>query len=112
MNAKSTSKTSRTDWSRVSAMKDRDIELTRAHPEGDPAHIVRGIVRKGLKPFSPKEAISLRVDPSVLDWFRAQGTGWQTQMNSVLKAYVEAASQAQGLTTRSTRTRAKAARAG
>lgn len=93
-------------------MKDRDIELSRAHPEGDPAHIVRGIVRKGLKPFSPKEAISLRVDPSVLDWFRAQGTGWQTQMNTVLKAYVEAVSQTQGLTTRSTRTRAKAARAG
>ena len=112
MNTKSTSKTSRTDWSRVSAMKDRDIELTRAHPAGDPAHIVRGIVRKGLKPFAPKEAISLRVDPSVLDWFRAQGTGWQTQINSVLKAYVEAASQARGLTTRSTRTRTKAARAG
>ena len=110
MNVKSTSKTSRTDWSRVSAMKDRDIELSRAHPEGDPAHIVRGIVRKGLKPFYPKEAISLRVDPSVLNWFRAQGAGWQTQMNSVLKAYVEAASQAPGLTSRSTRTRTKPAR--
>ena len=93
-------------------MKDRDIELTRAHPEGDPARIVRGIVRKGLKPFSPKQAISLRVDPSVLEWVRAQGTGWQTQMNSVLKAYVDAASRAQGLTVRSTRTRAKPARAG
>ena len=112
MNAKSTPKTSRTNWSRVSAMKDRDIELTRAHPEGDPAHIVRGIVRKGLKPFSLKKAISLRVDPSVLDWFRAQGTGWQTHMNAVLKAYVEAASQARSLSTRSRRTRAKAARAG
>ena len=93
-------------------MKDRDIELSRAHPEGDPAHIVRGIVRKGLKPFSAKQAISLRVDPLVLEWFRAQGTGWQTQMNSVLRAYVDAASQAQGLTARSTRTRAKPARAG
>ena len=93
-------------------MKDRDIGLSRNHPEGDTAHIVRGIVRKGLKPFSTKEAISLRVDPLVLDWFRAQGKGWQTQMNSVLKAYVEAASQAQSLTTRSTRTRAKAARTG
>jgi uncharacterized protein (DUF4415 family) len=93
-------------------MKDRDIGLTRAHPEGDPAHIVRGIVRKGLTPFSPKQAISLRVDPSVLEWFRAQGTGWQTQMNAVLKAYVDAASRAQVPTARSTRTRAKPARAG
>lgn len=93
-------------------MKDRAVELSRSHPEGDPAHIVRGIVRKGLKPYSPKQAISLRVDPSVLEWSRAQGTGWQTQMNSVLKAYVEAASQAQGLTARPARTRAKPARAG
>ncbi len=93
-------------------MKDRDIDVSRSHPEGDPAHIVRGIVRQGLKPYSAKQAISLRVDPSVLEWFRAQGAGWQTRMTSVLKAYVEAASQAQGLTVRSTRTRAKAARAG
>jgi len=93
-------------------MKDRDIDVSRAHPEGDPAHIVRGIVRRGLKPYSAKQAISLRVDPLVLEWFRAQGAGWQTRMTSVLKAYVEAASQTQGLTVRSTRTRAKAARAG
>ncbi|MBI2457918.1 MAG: BrnA antitoxin family protein, partial [candidate division NC10 bacterium] len=51
------------------------------------------IVRKGLKSFSPKRAISLRVDPDVLDWFRAQGAGWQTRMNAVLKAYKDAASQ-------------------
>ena len=73
-------------------MKDRDIVLSRHHPEGDPAHIVKGIVRRGLQPFSPKQAISLRVDPSVLEWFRTQGTGWQTRMNLVLKAYMEAAS--------------------
>ncbi|MBI2114970.1 MAG: BrnA antitoxin family protein [candidate division NC10 bacterium] len=54
---------------------------------------MRGIVRKGLKSFSPKQAISLRVDPDVLDWFRAQGAGWQTRMNAVLKAYKEAASR-------------------
>jgi uncharacterized protein (DUF4415 family) len=93
-------------------MKDRDIKVSRTHPEGDPAHIVRGIVRQGLKPYSAKQAISLRVDPSVLAWFRAQGAGWQTRMTSVLKAYVEAASQAQSPTARSTRPRAKAARAG
>jgi len=93
-------------------MKDRDIAISRTHPAGDPAHIVHGIVRQGLKPYAAKQAISLRVDPSVLEWFRAQGAGWQTRMTSVLKAHVEAASQEQGPTVRSTRTRAKAARAG
>ncbi|TAK68331.1 MAG: hypothetical protein EPO19_08660 [Betaproteobacteria bacterium] len=88
------------------------MDLSRTYPEGDPVHIVRGIVRQGLKPYSAKQAISLRVDPSVLEWFRAQGAGWQTRMNSVLKAYVEAASQTQGITVASTRPRAKSARAG
>lgn len=38
-----------------------------------------------------KEQIALRVDKEVLEWYRAQGTGWQTRMNAVLKAYRDAA---------------------
>ncbi len=37
-----------------------------------------------------KEAISLRVDQDVLAWFRAGGAGYQTRMNAVLRAYMEA----------------------
>lgn len=37
-----------------------------------------------------KEQIALRVDADVLAWYRAQGTGWQTRMNAVLKAYCDA----------------------
>jgi uncharacterized protein (DUF4415 family) len=37
-----------------------------------------------------KEQIALRVDKDVLDWYRAQGTGWQTRMNAVLKAFRDA----------------------
>jgi len=93
-------KASRTDWQRVGAQQDREIKTGRAHPEADPAHIVRGIVRKGLKPQPVKKAISLRVDPEVLAWFRAQGSGWQTRMNAVLRAYKEAASQSRRVTSR------------
>ena len=32
------------------------------HPEFDPKHVVRGIVRRGLKPVASKELISLRID--------------------------------------------------
>ena len=32
-----------------------------------------------------------RLDPEVLAWFRTQGPGYQTRMNAVLKAYMEAA---------------------
>jgi uncharacterized protein (DUF4415 family) len=55
------------------------------------AKIVKGIARKGLPQPARKAAISLRVDPEVLDWFRTQGPGYQTRMNTVLRAYMEAA---------------------
>ncbi len=100
MSGKFTSRASQTDWARVGSLKDRDIRVNRSHPEADPLHIVRGIVRKGLKPLSPKRAISLRVDPDVLEWFRAQGAGWQTLMNAVLRAYKEAASSSRAVARR------------
>ncbi|MBN8483055.1 MAG: BrnA antitoxin family protein [Xanthomonadales bacterium] len=37
-----------------------------------------------------KEQIALRVDKDVLEWYRAQGSGWQTRMNAVLKAFRDA----------------------
>lgn len=38
---------------------------------------------------SRKKLISLRVDPEVLDFFKAQGPGYQTRMNAVLQAYMQ-----------------------
>jgi len=37
----------------------------------------------------PKKQITLRLDAEVLQWFRAQGKGYQTLMNAVLKGYVD-----------------------
>lgn len=71
-------------------MKDRQIEASAEHPEADVRHIVRGIVRQGLKPVSSKMSISLRVDADVLDWFKAQGPGYQTRINAVLRAFKDA----------------------
>jgi uncharacterized protein (DUF4415 family) len=34
--------------------------------------------------------VTLRLDSDVLDWFKAQGRGYQTQINALLKAYMEA----------------------
>lgn len=37
-----------------------------------------------------KEQIALRLDADVLAWYRSLGSGWQTRMNAVLKAYRDA----------------------
>ena len=71
-------------------MKDQDINLTREHPEAEVKHIVRGIVRRGLKAVPAKASVSLRIDADVLQWFKAQGPGYQTRMNAVLRAFKDA----------------------
>ena len=38
----------------------------------------------------PKQAISLRIDQDILSWFRDGGPGYQTRMNAVLRAFVDA----------------------
>ena len=73
------------------ATKDGDIRRTNDHPEAAVRQIVRGVVRRGLKPVPPKAAISLRLDADVLDWFKAQGPGYQTRINAVLRAYKDEA---------------------
>jgi uncharacterized protein (DUF4415 family) len=69
-----------------------DAAPTGEHPEADIRHIVRGIVRRGLKPVPAKALVSLRVDRDVLEWFKAQGTGYQTRINAVLRAFRDASS--------------------
>ena len=71
-------------------MKGRQIKVSAEHPEADVRHIVRGIVRQGMRPVASKTSISLRVDADVLDWFKAQGRGYQTRINAVLRAFKDA----------------------
>jgi uncharacterized protein (DUF4415 family) len=84
-----TSKKSRTNWARVDAMKDEDIDFSDS-PEIAPEMFARAVVRKGLKPVQRKEQLTLRIDSDVLEWFRRQGQGYQTKINALLRAYMEA----------------------
>jgi uncharacterized protein (DUF4415 family) len=71
-------------------MSDRDIVLSAEHPEASVKHVIRGIVRRGLKPVPAKASISLRLDADVLEWLKAQGPGYQTRINAILRAFKEA----------------------
>ena len=87
---KSTSMQSKTDWARLKAEATLPGKATPEHPEANVRHIVRGIVRRGLQPLPAKASISLRVDQDVLEWFKAQGPGYQTRINTVLRAFRDA----------------------
>lgn len=45
-------------------------------------------VRLIMPSATTKQAISLRVDEDVLQWFKAQGKGHLSRMNAVLRAYM------------------------
>lgn len=95
MSKKVTSRPSGTDWGRLDAMEDRDIDRSDL-PEVEPRAFARALVRKGLRPVRPKEQVTLRLDSEVLAWFRSQGKGYQSKMNAILKAYKEAHQESAG----------------
>ncbi len=89
MSEKSITKESATDWERLDAMKDEDIDLSDM-PEVTPEMFARAVVRRGLEEPPRKKQVTIRLDSDVLAWFRAQGKGYQTRINALLRAYMEA----------------------
>lgn len=86
-NWKPTSIKSETDWKRLDAMTDEEIDLSDC-PEITPEIFAKGIVREGLAPSKKKTQVTLRIDNDVLEWFKSQGKGYQTKINSLLRAYI------------------------
>jgi uncharacterized protein (DUF4415 family) len=82
----------RTEWDRIRAMSEEEVEAAAA---GDPDALPLDQAfwreaRVALPRPGRKKHTGLRIDEDVLAWFRAHGPGYQTRMNAVLRAYVEA----------------------
>ena len=92
-----------TDWQRLRRMTDAQAQRGAArdpdNPPGDPAWLAAAHVVEPVK----KQAISLRLDPDVVDWFRNTGPRYQSRMNAVLRAFVEHQRQAEESRTKRTR---------
>lgn len=89
MNKKNTLTQSETDWERIRNMKDEDIDLSDA-AEATPEMFSRAVVRKNLKPVSRKPQLTLNLDQDVLEFFKTQESDYQTKINQLLRAYMEA----------------------
>lgn len=37
-----------------------------------------------------KQAVTIRLDADVLEWFKGQGAGYQTRINQLLRHYMQA----------------------
>jgi uncharacterized protein (DUF4415 family) len=90
MKKKSTSKKSQideTDWKRIDAMKDEDIDFSEI-PELTPEMFARAVLRQNFVPIPRKTQLTLRIDSDVVDWYKQQGRGYQTRINALLRAYM------------------------
>jgi uncharacterized protein (DUF4415 family) len=98
---------SETDWERVDALTDEDIrkaiaedsdaapewteeDFARARPAREVLpHIVAAYPRRRGKQIEPtKVPVSIRLNPEVVEYFKTQGSGWQSRINEVLEEYV------------------------
>lgn len=90
MKRTSTSRKSPTKFLRVRKTIDADIVRDADAPPWTPEMFARAVARRGLKVVPKKALLSLRIDADVIDWFRSQGPGYQSRMNALLRAYMEA----------------------
>ncbi|MEE8057018.1 MAG: BrnA antitoxin family protein [Pseudomonadales bacterium] len=76
---------SQTDFKRLDAMRDEDIDYSDI-PELDDAFW------EGARVVMPpgKKQLTLRLDADILDWMKAQGKGYQSRINAILRTYYEA----------------------
>ena len=91
----------RTDWARLRRKTDEEIAAAVAS-DPDAAPLLDEEWFANAEWAFPegwpagKQAISLRVDRDVLEWFKAQGPRYQSRINAVLRAYVNAKTRRAG----------------
>ncbi len=80
-----------TDWARVDALTDEDIDRAIAD-DPDAAPIWTEEDWKNARVVWPqgKAPVTLRLDKDIIAWFKHRGRGYQTRINAVLRAFVEA----------------------
>jgi uncharacterized protein (DUF4415 family) len=90
------SKRGRADLATIDATTDADIARQIAEdPDTAPEFTNEMFASAEWVAPMKKTPIALRVDPDVLDFFRAQGPGYQSRMNAVLRSYVSRATAAE-----------------
>ena len=79
----------RTDWAKVDAMTEADLERAIAEDE-DERDLGPDWTRAELVMPRPRQSVHLRLEPEVVDFFKDGGKGHITRMQAVLRAYVDA----------------------
>lgn len=80
---------SRTEWERLESVSDEEIE---AAVESDPDSKLLDAdwfqKAQVVNPSVEKQRITIRLDEDIIEFFKQKGSGYQTRINEVLRAFV------------------------
>ncbi len=80
--------TSLTDWARVDAIPQEEVDRMADEEEGPLPDRWENTIILGVP--EPKRDVHIRLDAEVLRWFKSHGPGYQTRINDVLRSFVRA----------------------
>ena len=78
-------KPSTTNWERVDALMNGAIDTSDIPPLTE-EQLTHAILRMPREPI----AVTVRIDPEVLAWFKVQGSNYERCINAALRIYAEA----------------------
>ena len=79
-----------TDWARLDAMTEEEIERNAADDPDNPPWTDEDWKNARVVWPQGKAPVTLRLDKDIIAWFKHRGRGYQTRINAVLRAFVEA----------------------
>lgn len=78
---------SKEDWEEMDSPPLSDELLSRMRPVKEQHPKIPKRVR-GVQKTPTKIPVSIRLSPSVVDYFKSKGKGWQSQLDEALQEYV------------------------
>ena len=88
MKKSSISKKDGTDYERLDAMTDEDIDFSEIPPITEEM-FARGVVRPGLSVTHPREKFTVKLDRDLAKWYRDMGPSHAGVINFVLRRYMQ-----------------------
>jgi len=89
MTKKNTLEASQTDWARIDAMTDEDIDYSDIPPVTEEM-FARAVRMKNGKPIPTASQENMPIDRDIIEFFKAQGYFYPLKINQLLRAYMEA----------------------
>jgi uncharacterized protein (DUF4415 family) len=75
------------DWDSVDSPPLSDDLLKKMWPVKVPADRPSRV--RGRQKLPIKKPVSIRLSPDIIDYFKSDGKGWQTKINTILREYVK-----------------------